>query len=161
MDVFPYGHTSNVQTFVLQIELNLFGGVHLLSTWVFAKSRETLLGLPGKKLTTRVTGSAFLLSPSLLLLFSNHPFLCVTFHRPFFHRSFSPSVPRPPCPCAGETTVVKASHGAWPSNWETYHGPIQSLQEVRGHRLLQCPARLFHRSLDLHVCALVEILIKA
>lgn len=51
--------------------------------------------------------------------------------------SFSPSVSL----CSGETAVVKASHGAWPSNWETYHSPIQSLQEVRGHKFLQCPSR--------------------
>lgn len=30
--------------------------------------------------------------------------------------------------------LAKARHRAWPSNRETHHGPLQSLQEVRGQR---------------------------
>lgn len=78
--------------------------------------------------------------------------------------SLCASFSQPLCPSARETTVVKASHRAWPSNWETYHGPIQSLQEVRGHELFQCPPLLLHPPLHLSLLQLkylfCDVLIK-
>lgn len=104
-----------------------------------------------------MTGSACLLSPSFLLSLSTRPLVCIIFHC-LFSFLFVSSPPQTLCPSAGESTIVKASHGAWPWNWETYHGPIQSLQEVRGHRLLQCAPLPLHPPLRLYFCALVETL---
>lgn len=61
---------------------------------------------------------------------------------------FSFCVPPPPVSIhlAAGTPVVKASHGAWPPNWEAHYSPIQSLQEVRG-RKKNGSSKLFLRTL--------------
>lgn len=130
-----------------------------MEIWFLALPCKTLLGL--------LKSSSDNLWPVLpffsLPLSSYFPLflLCVSHSIVLFSLRFVSSVPRPPCPPAGETTIVKASHRAWPPNWETYHGPVQSLQEVRGCRLLQCLPLFHHPCLHLYLCALNESLQKA
>lgn len=77
------------------------------------------------------------------LRFSTHPPVCIVSLWLFFNLRVLVR--------AAGTTVVKASHGAWPRNWETYHSSIQSLQEVRGHRSLGGPPCLPQLLIKLHL----------